>query len=194
MEKKINASFTTQTIRVYQAYNHNITDEAVALGHFGPHFKMERMTWIKPSFLWMMYRSGWATKVGQERVLAIDLSIEGFHEILHEVVLSTYNKDLYQSKEAWQEKGKHALVRCQWDPDKDIYLQPMERKAIQLGLLGEIVSKYVQEWTQNITDITSYVHETKELLNKGEMEKIILPTETEFPLSETEKKILGIIK
>jgi hypothetical protein len=26
-------------------------------------------TWVKPSFLWMMYRSGWATTPGQERIL-----------------------------------------------------------------------------------------------------------------------------
>lgn len=194
MEKKILASHDAQTIRVYQAYNHSIADEAVELGRFGPRFKMERMTWIKPSFLWMMYRSGWGTKEGQERVLAIDLSVEGFHEIFQEVVLSTYNEKLYQTKENWQEKGKSASVRCQWDPDKDIYLQPMERKAIQLGLRGEIVTKYVQEWTKAITDITPYVHETKRLLDMGEMENITLPTETEFPLSETEKNILGICK
>ncbi|WP_422570328.1 DUF4291 family protein, partial [Erwinia billingiae] len=29
------------------------------------------MTWIKPSFLWMMYRSGWGMKdPGQKRILA----------------------------------------------------------------------------------------------------------------------------
>ncbi|MBL1225752.1 DUF4291 domain-containing protein [Enterococcus sp. BWR-S5] len=194
MEKKILASYDAQTIRVYQAYNPSIAEEAVRLGHFGSRFKMERMTWIKPSFLWMMYRSGWATKEGQERILAIDLSIEGFREILHGVVLSTYNQELYQTKENWQEKGKLAQVRCQWDPDKDIYLQPMDRKAIQLGIRGEMVPRYVHEWTKNITDITEDVHETKRLLDLGEIEKTSLPTETEFPLTVTEKKILGITK
>lgn len=56
-----------EVIRVYQAYNNQIVDEAIRLGTFGSCFKMERMTWIKPSFLWMMYRSGWATKKDQER-------------------------------------------------------------------------------------------------------------------------------
>ncbi len=36
------------------------------------------MTWIKPSFLWMMYRCGWAAKPGQERVLAVRITHEGF--------------------------------------------------------------------------------------------------------------------
>ena len=39
---------------------------------------MERMTWIKPSFLWMMYRCGYARKEGQERVLAVRITREGF--------------------------------------------------------------------------------------------------------------------
>jgi Domain of unknown function (DUF4291) len=39
---------------------------------------MGRMTWIKPSFNWMTYRSGYATKPGQEVVLGIDIAREGF--------------------------------------------------------------------------------------------------------------------
>ena len=40
------------------SYNHGITDEVLKLGRFGSRFSMNRMTWIKPSFLWMMYRCG----------------------------------------------------------------------------------------------------------------------------------------
>ena len=58
-------------LTVYQAYPPEIADAAVAAGRFVPPFKRERMTWIKPSFRWMMYRCGWATKPGQERVLAV---------------------------------------------------------------------------------------------------------------------------
>jgi hypothetical protein len=41
-------------------------------------FKFDRMTWVKPSFLWMMYRSDWATKPDQERVLAVSITRDGF--------------------------------------------------------------------------------------------------------------------
>ena len=71
--KEIRAVYTENTIRVYQAYSPLIAKEAVERGRFGPHFSLNRMTWIKPSFLWMMYRCGWALKPGQEHVLAIDL-------------------------------------------------------------------------------------------------------------------------
>ena len=55
--KEIFAQYDRQCIRVYQAYNPLIAKEAVLLQTFGKNFNVNRMTWIKPSFLWMMYRS-----------------------------------------------------------------------------------------------------------------------------------------
>ena len=55
-ERNIYAVFNDKTMRVYQAYNNEIADEALKLGKFGSKFSLSRMTWIKPSFLWMMYR------------------------------------------------------------------------------------------------------------------------------------------
>ena len=55
-ERNIYAVFDDKTIRVYQAYNNETADEALKLGKFGSKFSLTRMTWIKPSFLWMMYR------------------------------------------------------------------------------------------------------------------------------------------
>ena len=86
--RKINALYDDDTVRVYQAYRNEIADEALELGTFGNHFKRTRMTWIKPSFLWMMYRAGWAEKEGQERILAIDITKDGFLIILKNSVLS----------------------------------------------------------------------------------------------------------
>jgi hypothetical protein len=77
-EKSIRAVFDDETITVYQAYRKEIAIPAVKNQKFVPPFKMERMTWIKPSFLWMMYSSGWATKEGQEHVLAIKITREGW--------------------------------------------------------------------------------------------------------------------
>lgn len=198
MNKKIFALQTTSAdgvpaVRVYQAYAPVIAEEAVALGHFGPHFKMERMTWIKPSFLWMMYRSGWASKAGQERVLAIDITAAGFREILQGAVLTSYHEGTYGTREHWKEKLRCSEVRCQWDPDKDIHMNPLERRAIQLGLSGKTVWQYVNEWTQCITDITDTVHEMKRLIDCGKAGQVLLPEETEFPLTEEEEKILGMV-
>lgn len=90
MNKEIRAFYTEDTIRVYQAYNANIANEAVQNGTFGSTFKLDRMTWIKPSFLWMMYRCGWGTRENQEHILAIDIKREAFDYIVQNAVISTY--------------------------------------------------------------------------------------------------------
>ena len=69
--RQVRARYDDDTITVYQAYGHAIADAALAAGTFTSPFSRTRMTWIKPSFLWMMYRCGWGEKPGQERVLAI---------------------------------------------------------------------------------------------------------------------------
>jgi hypothetical protein len=49
----------TLAIVVYQAYRPQIGRFAAPRGSFGgSHFSLGLMSWIKPNFLWMMYRSG----------------------------------------------------------------------------------------------------------------------------------------
>ena len=161
MEKEIRAVYTEDTIRVYQAYNKDIATEAVQNGTFGEKFKIDRMTWIKPSFLWMMYRCGWGTKENQEHTLAIDMKREAFDFIVQNAVISTYSEDMGISHAEWQERIKKSDIRCQWDPERDLYGQPLGYRSIQLGLRGEAVRKYVNEWIVNITDITDYVKQLR---------------------------------
>ena len=97
MSNEIRALYSKDTIRVYQAYNKIIASEAVMNGTFGNNFRMDRMTWIKPSFLWMMYRCGWATKENQEYVLAIDIQRKAFDYLVANAVISTYQEEMYGS-------------------------------------------------------------------------------------------------
>jgi hypothetical protein len=53
--------------------------------------------WIKPSFLWMMYRCGWATKPLQERVLAVEITRTGFEWALAHSCLSHFDADLIRA-------------------------------------------------------------------------------------------------
>lgn len=188
--KKINAFYDDSSIRVYQAYNSRIADEAVKLGTFGKSFKRERMTWIKPSFLWMMYRSGWAEKKNQEHILAIDIKREGFEEILKNAVLSTYNERMGVSYDEWKRKISVSEVRCQFDPDRDIYGSPQQIRAVQLGLRGKAVDRYINDWIVKITDITDNVKYLKNLRDENISIIDKLPVETEYPVSSEIKKIL----
>jgi len=60
------ARFDDESIIVYQAYRPSIGRYAIEHGRLGgPDFSFQRMSWVKPNFLWMMYRSGWGTKGGK---------------------------------------------------------------------------------------------------------------------------------
>ncbi|MBQ9278126.1 MAG: DUF4291 domain-containing protein [Lachnospiraceae bacterium] len=184
VDKEIRAVYNQDSIRVYQAYCESIASEAVKLGRFGEHFSMNRMTWIKPSFLWMMYRCGWAQKEGQERVLAIDIKRTGFDSAVRQAVVSTYNKNDNLSIEKWKEMVRSSDVRVQWDPEKDINGNNLPYRSIQIGLRGQAVRDYVNDWIINISDITDYVKELNELrLNKRDISDM-LPKEKVYKISD----------
>lgn len=185
MEKKeIRAVYDENTIRVYQAYPEIIAREAVQKNTFGEHFKMNRMTWIKPSFLWMMYRCGWAEKENQECVLAIDIKREAFDEIVKNAVLSTYQKEMGISMEEWKLQVKQSDIRCQWDTERDVYGNPLEYRSIQLGLRGEAVYQYVNHWIVNMEEITDYVKELNHKRKAKEDITKLLPKEQVYPYSK----------
>ena len=181
--KEIRAVYTDETIRVYQAYNKTIAEEAVKNGTFGAHFSMTRMTWIKPSFLWMMYRCGWAQKENQEHVLAIDIKRTGFDKAVNSAVISTFSDDLGTTKEEWQKQVKESDVRVQWDPEKDIDGNNLPYRSLQLGLRGKAVEEYVHDWIVKVTDITDYVNDLNALRINNEDISDRLPKEMVYKMN-----------
>lgn len=192
--REIWAEYDEQTITVYQAYGPVIALTAINNNNFvSPPFKMTRMTWIKPSFLWMMYRSGWAKKEGQEHILKIKIKREGFEWALKNSCLSNFTADVYGSTEEWQTLKEKVPVRIQWDPERDLYLNPLNHRTIQIGLSGIAVERYIQDWIVNIEDITSLSKVVHELLINGNIRKAqtMLPIEKIYPLdSELNRQLL----
>lgn len=186
-ERIVRARFTTRTISVYQAYAPNIADAALRAGTFVPPFKRERMTWIKPSFLWMMYRSGWARKPGQERVLSIELSREGFEWALRNSSLSHYDPAVHAGVEKWQKQKDASPVRVQWDPERSIELERQDRRAIQIGLSGKAVDHYCDNWIMKISDVTDLARSIEADVREGRFEeaRAKLPDESPYPLPES---------
>ena len=80
--RHILAQYDQESIVVYQAYRPSIGNFASVHQYFGGDFRLSRMSWIKPNFLWMMHRSGWGTKAGQEVILAVRMLRSGFDTIL----------------------------------------------------------------------------------------------------------------
>jgi hypothetical protein len=182
--RQVRALFTGGTVTVYQAYAPEIAGPAAAAGRFVPPFKRDRMTWIKPSFLWMMYRCGWATKPGQERVLAVELSRSGFEQALADACLSHYDRDRYADRAAWAARLKVSPVRVQWDPERSLRLGELPYRSLQVGLSGPAVDSYVDEWAVGITDITPTVGTIRAALDAGDEAAAMaqLPAERPYPL------------
>lgn len=181
-------------IVVYQAYKPAIADFAVkhqVLG--GNSFSYERMSWIKPGFLWMMFRCGWAAKAYQERVLALWLKKEDFRKILEEAVPSTFKPKLYADSNSWKADMKQKEVRLQWDPDHSPSGHKLERRAIQLGLKGDVLATFGRQYVQKIEDITPFVSQQKSLLDQGQKQELQIPFESVMELADPElSKILGL--
>jgi hypothetical protein len=144
------------------------------------------MTWIKPSFLWMMYRCGWGTKEGQETVLAVEITREGFEWALDHACLSHYEPGLHADRTTWQRQLRRAPARVQWDPERDLRLQPLAHRSLQLGLAGEAARRYADEWTVSITDITSLARTIHGQVRDGDLDaaRQLLPRERPYPVNE----------
>ena len=155
------ANYDENSISVYQAYRPAIADYAVKHQKFGGEFSFTRMSWIKPNFLWMTYRAGWATKEGQERILEIRLKQSFFDEVLERAVPSSFASSEFASVEEWKRAIEVSDVRLQWDPDHDPKGLSVARRAIQLGLRGETLKRYATTELINIKDITDFVVEQR---------------------------------
>ncbi|MFE9994457.1 DUF4291 domain-containing protein [Streptomyces avermitilis] len=181
-QRGIRAVHTTSTITVYQAYSPEIGLSAVREGRFPTAWKRDRMTWIKPSFLWMMYRCGWGAKAGQETVLAVEITRDGFEWALRHACLSSYVRGVHPDRATWQRQLKQAPTRIQWDPERDLHLQALPYRSLQLGLAGEAARRYADEWTVSISDVTPLAREIRTLVGNGDLDSAarLLPQELPY--------------
>ena len=182
--RHILAQFDQNCVVVYQAFSPAISNFALKHGYFGGEFKLSRMSWIKTNFLWMMYRSGWGTKPRQEVVLAIWLKREAFEEILAQAVHSSYVPEIYPSRTQWQLALKHSPVRLQWDPDYDPCQKPTERRAIQLGLRGRVLSSYAKNWIEQIEDVSNLVRQQYPNRLLRNQTQLLTPRESVYPITD----------
>lgn len=186
--------YNDDNIVIYQAYNHQIADYGMTHQSFGgPHYSFNRMSWIKPNFLWMMYRCGWASKESQERVLAIWISREFFVQILGDAVYSSFNALVYQDHDKWREELARKEVRLQWDPDHDPFGNKQNRRAVQLGMKGKTLEIFCKEKILKIEDLTPFVKEQKMNLDNDLLSNLMVPEEKVFDINdETLRNKLGI--
>jgi hypothetical protein len=175
--RHILAQYDDESIVVYQAYNPTIGRYAVEHGRFGGDFSFSRMSWVKPNFLWMMYRSGWGTKENQEITLALRVRRAFFDSLLAEAVASTWDRDQFDTREEWSRAVGRSAVRLQWDPDHHPSGAKLDRRAIQLGLRGPTLEAFGTTELLEVIDLTPFVAEQREVLAGRGVSALLTPRE-----------------
>jgi len=117
-------------------------------------------------------------------VLSVDITRDGFEWAPARACLSHYDRDVYVDRATWARRMKTGPVRVQWDPERSLHLQPLPYQSLQVGLSGEAVDRYVDQWTVAVTDITTTVHHIRALLDAGDEHAVAghLPAEQVYPL------------
>lgn len=164
-DSSIRAEWDEDGVYFYQAYNDEIADWAIEHQQLGgPHFKPTRMTWIKPSFAWVLYRSGYATLPNQTRILKIKLSHEAVASLLGQCRCGR--------------GGRGSLGRVQWDPERDMMegdgqdkpRKMLSKRSIQIGFKGRLSEEYVESIVsiQDVTELAQKIGIAHELNSEAE--------------------------
>lgn len=99
-------------------------------------------------------------------------------------VHATYVEQVYHSEEAWKWAVEHSDVRMQWDPDHDPVGAKVERRAIQLGLRGEMLAQYAREWLISIEDISAFVRDQYQYVQGHDYAQLTTPRELVYPVAD----------
>lgn len=189
------AQFDAGSVVVYQAYRPAIGRWAAEHGHLGgPDFSLGRMSWIKPNFCWMMFRSGWGTKEGQEITLALRITRAAFDALLAAAVPSSFGAvpGRWANPEAWKAAVAGSDVRLQWDPDHHPSGAPLERRALQLGLRGEALARFAREWIVSLEDVSELVAEQRVHAQARAWDRLVTPREEVYPVAPALAASLGL--
>ena len=178
-EREIRAQFDQETIVMYQAYSADIAAKAVRQQRFVAPFSFHRMTWIKPSFLWLMHRSNWGQKSNQQRTLAVHISRSGWEKALSLGILTHPEPTVYATPDDWKRQFEQARVHIQWDTERSLRGSGLSHFSIQVGISRHLIREFVEEWIVKIEDISATVTKMKRLLQSGHKEqaKKLLPSE-----------------
>lgn len=191
--REIRATFDRETITIYQAYNKAVALVAIKEQKFVPPFSFNRMTWIKPSFLWMMERSSWGRKSNQEHILAIKIKRSFWEEALSNAVLTHPEDTLYKEIGLWEKLFSEAKIYVQWDPERNLQGTKLPHRSIQVGISRFWAEKY-NEAIVSIEDITPLVKKIYDFRKKGKTDNAqkLLPTEKKYPIPAEIAQKIGI--
>ncbi len=192
--QEIRADYNNETITVYQAYNEVIALPAIENNRFEAPFSFNRMTWVKPSYLWLMERSNWGTKSNQDYILGIKIKRDCWEKALAIGVLTSPDKLVYANGLEWEKQFKKAKIHIQWDPERNIRGAKLQERSIQVGVSRFLIEEYNNEWIEEIVDLTALTKKMNQLrkLGKYKEAKRLLPNERIYNLSTEIEQTIGV--
>ena len=199
----IRAEWDEEGVYFYQAYSQQIADYALREQNFGGEgWNPDRMSWIKPSLAWMLYRSRYGYKdKNQARILKIKLS----HDVVTEILT---NASLASSARASEN-----ICRVQWDPERDLWASQMDRKgehkeprkiptkikAIQIGICHQFSIQNLSKLKiEDVTDLARAVGEAHNRETEEDCKTMLaaltdkLPQERPYLPRLPEKKLIEL--
>lgn len=191
---EIRALFDKDNIAVYAAFSDSIANVALKNQQLLPPFVYTRMTWIKPSFLWMMYRSDWGHRAGMTRILRIWVARDAWEKALQEAILTTPDYPIYSHKKVWRKKLDNTGIRVQWDPERTIDNKKLAFKSIQVGITEKYSEVYAKKWITKIEEVTPLAHSIQNLIfqKKWTAAEALLPQERTYPTPSRIKQVLAM--
>ncbi len=127
--------------------------------------------------MWMMYRSGWGMKAGQEITLAIRIHRPFFENLLAQAVETSFTNSHYSTYGEWEQAIATSSVRMQWDPDHTPTGAPLPRRALQLGLRRQPLKAYGNEEIIDVLDLTTFIEEQRPNSTTSRLSELIMPVE-----------------
>ncbi|KAK7943469.1 uncharacterized protein PG986_012582 [Apiospora aurea] len=159
--RQIRALHDAETITVYQAYNAEIASAAVAQQRLdaSPRFRTARMTWIKPSWCWMLYRAGYSYKdPNQARILALRMRRAGFWELL---------------RRGGPRRRRRRRSGSSGTPSARARLEKLGYRSIQIGVPAALQARWVAEWIESIEDVTEKARELKRFVVPPDLQEVL---------------------
>ena len=194
--RHILAQQTDEHILVYQAFRASIANYALKNQVFGgSDYSYQRMSWIKPNFLWMMYRSGWAAKQGQEKILGIWITKADFEKILMKSTFTSYAQSTHKTEAEWRATLETHPIRLQWDPDHTPNGDKHTRKAIQLGIKGKMLEEFGKRMICKIIDLSGFAEEQRQFAQASPYDNLMVAQESIYvPQSDDLAQAIGLDK
>lgn len=156
--RRVLATFDERAVVVWQAHRPEVADHALACQRFGGElWRIDRVTRLRLSLPSLLARSGWGTRAGRERILAVRLARAGFDAILRQAVPAEFDPAVYASKGAWHLATRYANVTLSWHRDVDAVGGECGWDTPRIGLREHALRAFTDQWVVGVEDVTAWV-------------------------------------